>query len=101
MPAKVSDRVRATVTDGLAKLVEDVKKYAPAIQAPTAKGTAAARPVRTHPWMTSSRPMVAMTSDSHSGPDERTWVERSTAGRANMTLARIVPTQAPTVWATM
>lgn len=29
MPANVSDSVRAAVTAGLAKLVEEVKKYAP------------------------------------------------------------------------
>ena len=29
MPANVSDSVRASVTAGLAKLVDDVKKYAP------------------------------------------------------------------------
>ena len=31
MPAKVSEKVRAMVTAGLAKLVEEVKKYAPAM----------------------------------------------------------------------
>ena len=68
MPAKESDRVRATVTAGLAKLVEEVNQYAPPIQTPTAKGTARARPVRTQPWITSSRPTVATTSESQSAP---------------------------------
>ncbi len=36
IPAKLSERVRAMVTAGLAKLVEDVNQYAPAIQNPTA-----------------------------------------------------------------
>ena len=49
MPANVSDIILAIVTAGLAKLVEEVKKYAPAIHTPTANGTADARPVRMHP----------------------------------------------------
>ncbi len=43
--------------------------------------------------------MVATTSDSHSAPDERVWVESSKAGSSNMTLARIAPAQPPTIWA--
>ena len=100
IPAKLSDSVRAMVTAGLAKLVEDVNQYAPAIQSPTAYGTASARPVRMQPWMTSSSPIVATTSDSHSAPDERAWVESSIAGSSNMTLARIAPAQPPTICAT-
>ena len=38
IPAKVSDSVRARVTAGLAKLVDEVKKYAPVMYAPTANG---------------------------------------------------------------
>ena len=49
IPANESDRVRAIVTAGLAKLVEEVNQYAPPIHAPTANGTIAALPVRTHP----------------------------------------------------
>ena len=99
IPAKVSDSVRATVTAGLAKLVDDVNQYAPPIQTPTANGTADARPVRTHPWMTSSNPIVATTSDSQSAPDDRLCVDRRTAGRLNMRLAMTAPMQPPTVWA--
>lgn len=63
MPAKLFDSIRATVTAGLAKLVEDVNQYDPPMHAPTASGTAAPRPVRTHPWMTSSTPTVAITHE--------------------------------------
>ena len=49
MPANVSESVRAMVTAGLANDVDEVKKYAPPIHAPTANGTALARPDRTMP----------------------------------------------------
>jgi hypothetical protein len=39
IPAEVSDRVRATVTAGLAKLVEEMK-WVPVMYAPTANGAA-------------------------------------------------------------
>ena len=57
------------------------------------------RPVRTQPWITSSRPIVATTSESHRAPEERTWVDTSNAGSSNMTLAITAPTQPPTTWA--
>src|SRR5512134_783514 len=100
MPANVSDSDRATVTAGFAKLVDDVNQYAPAIHAATANGTTRARPVRTHPWITSRRPTVATTSESHSAPDERSFVESSTSGRSNIALATTAPMQPPTTWAT-
>ena len=43
MPAKVAENIRPTVIAGLAKLVEDVKKYAAPIYAPTAAGSARPR----------------------------------------------------------
>src|SRR5262249_55639074 len=49
MPAKLSDNVRAMVTAGLPKLVEDVNQQAPRIHGARAKGTARARPLWTHP----------------------------------------------------
>ena len=39
IPANVSDKERANVTAGLAKDVEEVKKYAAPIQPATANGT--------------------------------------------------------------
>ena len=95
IPAKVSDKVRAIVTAGLAKLVDDVNQYAPPIHSPTANGTADALPERTHPWMIRSNPMVAMTSESQSAPEERVFVDNSTAGSWNMRFARTVPMQPP------
>src|SRR5437879_1070108 len=97
MPAKLSDRVRAMVTAGLAKLVDEVKKYAPPIHTPTATATTLARPVRTQPWMTSSNPAVATTSESHSAPDDRVLVEMSIAGSSNMRLATMAPRQPPAI----
>ena len=49
--------------------------------------------------MTSSSPIVATTSENHSAPEERTWVDTSNAGSSNMTLAITAPTQPPTTWA--
>src|SRR5690349_8535141 len=65
MPANVSDSVRASVTAGLAKLVDDVKKYAPVMYAPTANGAAPPRPPRVSPKTTRSRPKVATVSPNH------------------------------------
>ncbi len=101
IPAKLSESVRATVTAGLAKLVDDVNQYAPAIQSPTAYGRASARPLRMHPWITSSKPAVATASDSQSAPDERACVEKSMAGMSNIRLAITAPAHPPMIWATM
>src|SRR5260370_39126106 len=87
MPAKVSLTVRPMVTAGLAKLVELVKKYAPPMYAPTARGATVARPERTTPKMTTTRPKVATTSASQSGPDARVLADASNLGRANMAWA--------------
>lgn len=100
MPAKVSDKVRATVTAGLAKLVEDVKKYAPPMYAPTAKGTTEVRLVRTRARISSSSPNVATTSLNHSAPELRAFEDTSTRGSENMAFATIAPRQPPTTWAT-
>src|SRR5580704_16173201 len=40
IPAKVAENIRPTVMAGLAKLVEEVKKYAAPMYAPTAAGAA-------------------------------------------------------------
>ena len=93
------DKDRPIAAAGLAKLVDDVKKYAPPIQIPPAKVTTVARAVRTQPWMTRSSPMVASTSENHSAPGERTPVERTTGGES-MTFAQMAPRQPPTIWAT-
>ena len=63
MPAKVSENIRPTVMAGLAKLVEDVKKYAAPMYAPTAAGAERLRPERARAKMTRIRPRVAITSD--------------------------------------
>jgi len=49
MPAKVSENIRATVTAGLAKLVELVNQYAAVMYPATANATLFVRPVRRLP----------------------------------------------------
>src|ERR1022692_5072158 len=63
IPAKVSENIRPTAIAGLAKLVEDVKKYAAPIYAPTAAGAARLRPDRASAKITRMRPTVATISD--------------------------------------
>src|SRR5262245_40206030 len=101
MPANVSVNARATVTAGLAKLVDDVNQYAAAMYAPTTNGTIAARPLRTAPKITTRSPTVATVSPSQMPEPERTWSDHSTAGRSNITFATIVPSTAPTTCAPM
>src|SRR6266542_3598061 len=95
MPANVSESVRASVTAGLAKLVDEVKKYAPVMYAPTAKGATELRPLRTTPKITRSNPKVAITSPSHNPGVLRTCVDTVTAGSENIRFAKITPTAAP------
>ena len=54
IPANESLSMRATVTAGLAKLVDDVNQYAPVIQAATANATIEPRPERTMPLITNA-----------------------------------------------
>ena len=56
MPAKVSENIRPMVIAGLAKLVEEVKKYAAPIYAPTAAGADRLRPDRASAKMTRMQP---------------------------------------------
>ena len=65
MPANVSENVRAIVTAGFAKLVEEVKKYAPAMYAATDTATQWSFRVLTTPIITIKRPKVAMISVSY------------------------------------
>src|SRR5689334_15677892 len=99
MPAKVLLNVRPTVTAGLAKLVDDVNQYAAAMYPPTANAATCARPARTTPRITMINPNVATLSLNQSAPDERVWVDTSTAGSSNMTFATIAPRHAPATWA--
>src|SRR5690606_26799828 len=91
MPANVSDSARATVTAGLAKLVELVTQYAPTIHPATANATTSERPDRTQPWITSSRPRVATISDNHRAGEDRSAVASWTAGSSNMMFATTAP----------
>ena len=99
IPAKVFDRLLASVAAGLAKLVEDVNRMAAPMYAPTAYGTAAERWERMRPKTTRTRPRVAMTSEAHKPLVVRTCCDTSTAGSPKMTFARTAPTVAPASWA--
>ena len=89
MPANVSVSVRAIVTAGLAKLVDDVNQYARRdVPADRERRGIAVRPERTTPKITSSSPNVATTSPNHSAADARRASTGSTAGRSNITFAR-------------
>lgn len=63
MPEKVSVNERAKVTAGLAKDVEEVKKYAEPIQPATTKGAALPLPWDPKIFIKNSRPAVATTSE--------------------------------------
>src|SRR5258708_36359750 len=78
IPAKVSENMRPTVIAGFAKLVEEVKKYAAPIYAPTAAGAVRARPVRASAKITSSSPAVALTPDRKRPAETRGLAERLT-----------------------
>src|SRR6476646_9314288 len=101
MPANVFENMRPMVTAGFAKLVDEVKKYAAPMYAPTAKGATEPRPERTTPNTTKSSPAVAMISPSQSPPPERVLVDQSTAGSSYMRLASMHPAHAPATCAAM
>src|SRR5258707_12593371 len=95
IPAKVLESVRASVTAGLAKLVELVNQYAAAMYAATANGAAEARPERTTPNTTRTSPNVATTSPRKCAPVARWCVDHVTAASPNMRLATIAPSAPP------
>ena len=61
LPAKLSENSRVVVTTGLAKLVESVYQYAPAIQSAANGGSAFGHEFKTQE-MTNNNPKVAMSS---------------------------------------
>src|ERR1700722_8122212 len=75
IPAKVAENIRPTVMAGLAKLVEEVKKYAAPMYAPTAAGADRLRPERARAKMTRIRPRGAITSDRKCAGVARCLVE--------------------------
>src|SRR6266478_4343762 len=91
IPAKVSENIRPMVMAGLAKLAEDVKKYAAPMYAPTAAGADRVRPDRAKAKMTRISPRVAITSDRKWGGVARCFAEMLTAARANIKFAAIAP----------
>ena len=101
IPAKVSVNIRPMVTAGLAKEVDDVKRYAEPIQAGTRTGPSRPLPVRVSAPMIHSSPAVATTSPSSRFAPVRSFVEISSAGRPNIRLASIAPVMAPATWAGM
>ena len=99
MPAKVSENIRPTVMAGLAKLVEDVKKYAAPIYAPTAAGADRERPDRARAKITSRSPSVATISDRKCAGVARSLAEMLIAGWANIRFATTAPATQPATWA--
>src|SRR5437763_2160769 len=97
MPVNVFVKVRATVTAGFAKLVDDVNQYAAPIYAPTSNGATDDRPDRAMPNTTSTSPAVATISPNHSPPPERVLVDHSTAGSEYMRLTSIAPQIPPEI----
>src|SRR3954453_3368277 len=69
--------------------------------APTAAGATLLRPERARAKISRISPVVATTLPSHRWPAARSLVENSTAGRANMRLARMDLAIAPRIWAAM
>src|SRR5215472_13045463 len=99
IPANVFENIRPIVIAGLAKLVEEVKKYAAPMYAPTAAGAVRARPARASAKITISRPSVATISDRKWPADARCFAEMLTAGPENIRLASTAPPMHPPTWA--
>src|SRR5690349_21612211 len=99
MPANVSDSERATVTAGLAKLVELVNQYAAVMYPPTANATASARGDLRVPSTTRTSPNVATASARRTPLPLRSRPDTSIASRSNIRLATTTPTNPPTTWA--
>src|ERR1700722_384958 len=95
IPAKEAENIRPAVMAGLAKLVEDVKKYPAPIYAPTAAGTARVRPDRASAKITRTRPRVATISDRKCAAELRSWADTLTAARANIRFATTAPATHP------
>ena len=64
IPANELVNIRPTVMAGLAKLVDEAKKYALAMYDPTAAGTLASLRARRSSSMVTRSPAVATTSDT-------------------------------------
>ena len=98
MPAKVSENIRPIVIAGLAKLAEEVKKYAAPIYAPTAAAAVRLRPVLASAKITKIRPRVAMISDRKWPGEARCLAEMLTAVSANIRFAKMAPPMHPATW---
>ena len=101
MPVNVSLSIRASVTAGFANAVEDVKRSAAAMNAPTETAMAPLlRPARTIRKMSSTSTAVTAASDAMSGMPSRPFTESATAGRPKVRFAIMTPMAPPTTWAT-
>ena len=99
MPANVADSIRPIVIAGLAKLAEDVKKYAAPMYAPTAAGAVRPRPDRANAKITRTSPSVATISDRKCADVARCLAEILTAARENIRFATTAPPMHPVTWA--
>src|SRR5580700_3608930 len=99
IPAKVLENILPMVIAGLAKLAEEVKKYAAPMYAPTAAGVTRLLPDRASAKITSISPRVAMISDRKCPAVARSLTEMLTAGKANIRFATTAPAVHPATWA--
>ena len=99
MPANVSEKIRPTVTAGLAKEVELVNQYAAPMYAPTAGAASAPRPERTRAKISNTSPAVATTSPTSSPVPVRSVVARP-ASTSNIAFASSAPPIPPAHCAT-
>src|SRR5580693_3141228 len=91
IPANVLEKIRPILIAGLAKLAEEVKKYAAPIYAPTAAAALRLRPVRASAKITRISPRVAMISDRKWAGEARCLAEMVTAASANIRFASTAP----------
>jgi hypothetical protein len=98
IPAKLSLHDLAKVTAGLAKLVDDVNKYALPIQSETSSGIFSSFNNANAEKIMKTKPAVATTSDKKSDPPVRILVDCSTATCPNIRFARNAPTKPPANW---
>ena len=96
IPAKVSLKIRPTVTAGLAKLADDVKKQAAAMYDATATGLTRWLPLRARAKITSTRPAVATTSPARWAALSLSVLLIETGLRPKIALATTTPAMAPT-----
>merc|ERR1719498_552845 len=96
MLANVEVKVRAIVTAGFAKLVEDVNQYPAVMYRPTAIGIWCSKLDAMEPNMVMSNPLVLTISPTNSPAVSRSLPWKSVACNSNIACASNVPRMPPT-----